>query len=118
MLPLSFTLLLSLTSTPDESALLKAVVSGRKCTTARFDDSQLNCRFKVDTAEFEIAGVSVTDSQFAVYSANVSSTWVAFGLGHQCAMVKNAKAVVFVSPKNAKVYTSWHLCSVASSDGA
>lgn len=119
MLGLLTALVLSADALAAENAFADSVVAGRKCKTSSFDDTQLNCTFEVGTAKFEIAGVGATDAQVAIYSADPKATWVAFGLGHQCVMVKNAAVlgVVFVSPKNAKVYTSHGTCSVASKLG-
>jgi hypothetical protein len=100
-----------------EKQLAATVIAGRTCATAESDPTQLNCRFKVDSAAFEIAGVGADDAQLAVYRADSASTYVAFGKGHQCAMVKTQKAVVFVSLKNAKVYTYWGACADSASTG-
>ncbi len=59
------------------------------------------------------------DAQVAVYAADIERTWVAFGLGHQCIMVKrqDTLSVAFVSPKNGKVYDDWVPCKLAAKGG-
>jgi len=54
----------------EDRLLLDAVVAARKCLPSSWDHLQLNCKFKVDTAAFEIAGVGADDAQFAVYAAD------------------------------------------------
>ena len=92
--------------------LVDETVAARKCESG-------NCRFTLDTVDFEIAGVGDPTVQFAVYSANIQKTWAAFGLGHGCVMVKRMETMViaFVSPKNAKVYRDWSACSRADKSG-
>jgi len=98
--------------------LVDEVVSSRKCSGVRAESGQSNCRFTLDTVDFEIAGVGAKDAQVAVYSADINRTWVGIGMGHGCVMVKNQQLpIAFVSPKNAKVYSDWVACQHADKSG-
>jgi hypothetical protein len=106
-----------------------AVVRGMTCTQSRSAKGQLDCAYRVGKAlEFSIAGVGEKDAGILVVHANGldADFYFGFGLEHGCIIVWPGKATLdlwrprgiwptpaFVSPKNGKVYTSWHECSLA-----
>lgn len=98
-------------------SLVDRVVASRKCSGG-VEPGQSNCRFTVDTVDFEIAGVGAKDAQIAVYAADINRTWVGIGMGHGCVMVKDqGLPIAFVSPKNARVYSDWVICQRADKSG-